>query len=423
MDHVRTALYLDFDNVFSILLKLDPSMALRFARDPGVWLQRLSTALTVDGPRRWLILRCYLNPAGSVPHPERASGPRLYFSEFRPAFTQAGFDVIDCPKIGHAKNAADVRLVVDAMEALRGDTRYEEFVIASGDSDMTPLLVKLRSEDRRTTIVSPSDAAAAFVAVADRGITGVQLLELVQGEAVDEDNDVDREVETTVEPVPEGASRPHLDPGQVEAMERATAVVRKRYAGAPGPLNLATLSNDLRHDLGGVIDETTWFGAGGFVRFLGQLGLSGARFSQHYLWDAGRHVAPTGRAQDGPPVFGTLAPALSLPRLKRADWGQIYRALAEYVSTHAFNLTEATRWTRDLLAERGVTVSRQSIAFVAQGAAYGGCPLFREPAPTAEEIRAAFVDNVLKRATAAGIQLDRDETRQVTDWLSGGDAS
>lgn len=423
MDHVRTALYLDFDNVFGGLLKLDPSVALQFAREPGTWLLRLSSALTVDGPRRWLVLRCYLNPGGSVAHPEGANGSRLYFSEFRPAFTQAGFDVIDCPRITHTKNAADIRLVVDAMEALRGDTRYEEFVIASGDSDMTPLLVKLRSEDRRTTIVSPSDAAAAFVAVADQSISGAQVLELVQGEPVEEDDDVALEVETTleVEKAGEGsAGTPlrHLEPAHLEAKERAASVVKESYAAAAGPLNLATLAAELRRDVGGIIDETTWFGAGGFVRFLNQLGLTGARFSQHYLWDERRHNAPTGHVYDGPAVIARLAPALSLPRLKHADWTPIYRALADYASSHDFNLTEATRLTRDRLADMGVPVSRQSIAFVAQGAAYGGCPLYRDPAPAAAEICTAFIDNVLNRAAAAGIQLDAAEAQQVRDWLS-----
>lgn len=58
---VRTALHLDLDNVFSGLMKLDPTVALRFVREPKVWLDRLSTRLTNDGERRWLVLSCYLN--------------------------------------------------------------------------------------------------------------------------------------------------------------------------------------------------------------------------------------------------------------------------------------------------------------------------------------------------------------------------
>jgi hypothetical protein len=190
MATVRTALYLDFDNVFGGLLKLDPDVAVQFAENPGSWLTRLSASFTLDGPRRWLVLRCYMNPAGSVLHPDTGAGvPRLYFSRFRPFFVRAGFEVIDCPPLSYTKNAADIRIVVDAVDALGAETAYEEFVIASGDSDMTPLLVRLRRADRRTTIMSPSDAAEAFTAVADRLVDSQQLLELVQGEQVELDDE------------------------------------------------------------------------------------------------------------------------------------------------------------------------------------------------------------------------------------------
>src|SRR4051794_31895798 len=191
MDRVRAALYLDFDNVFTGLVKQDPDVAMQFAEDPGAWAARLATTLTVEGPRRWLLLRCYMNPAGWVPHPDPGPGaPRLYFSKFRTPFTNAGFEVIDCPRLTHTKNAADIRMVVDALDALFDATVYDEFVIASGDSDMTPLLVRLRRADRRTTIVSPLDAAEAFTAIADQLIGSEQLFELIQGEPVETDEGV-----------------------------------------------------------------------------------------------------------------------------------------------------------------------------------------------------------------------------------------
>ena len=126
---VRAALYLDFDNVFTGLRQLDPGAAIRFAEEPGAWLERLASSATVARPRRWLILRCYMNPAGFV---SDGPGQRIYFSRFRPFFTGAGFDVIDCPRLTHTKNAADIRLVLDAVDALRAEVTYEEYVIASG---------------------------------------------------------------------------------------------------------------------------------------------------------------------------------------------------------------------------------------------------------------------------------------------------
>src|SRR5690606_20961215 len=131
MQHIRTALYLDFDNVFSGLCELDPLAAERFATDPGVWLQRLSEIVESGAQRRWLVLRCYLNPSGYVP----MGTERKYFSRYRTAFVRAGFEIVDCPRYNATKNGADIRVVVDAIDALSTVPGCEEFIIASGDSD------------------------------------------------------------------------------------------------------------------------------------------------------------------------------------------------------------------------------------------------------------------------------------------------
>lgn len=340
MSRVRTALYLDFDNVFSGLLKLDPAAAIAFAETPGVWLERLRTSLTVEGERALLVRRCYMNPSGSVPNPGTPA-TRLHFSRFRPYFTRAGFDVIDCPSLTQGtKNAADIRMVLDAMEALNGLTHYDEFVLASGDSDLTPLLVRLRAADRRTTIVSPFDAAEAFTSIADRLIDGQQALELMQGEPDEDDSPASSD-----------------DPFVAE-------------------LAMASL---LR------IDSAT----GG------------------------------SDANDQPDAVARLAKLLDLPRLPSATWPSIYEVLAAFASTHEFNFSEATKWSRDKLAQRDSPVNRRSISFVVRGANYGGCPLYADPSPTAEQISSAFVNNVLARARAAEIDLSRDEETEVAAWLGG----
>ena len=426
MARVRTALYLDFDNVFSGLMKLDPDAAVHFAENPGSWLGRLATALTIDGPRRWLVLRCYMNPAGWVPHPDPASGSeRLYFSKFRPFFTGAGFEVIDCPRLTHTKNAADIRMVVDAVDAVAGSATYDEFVIASGDSDMTPLLVRLRAADRRTTLVSPSDAADALTAVADRLVNGQQVLELVQGEQPDLDD------ETGAHPAV-GAHTASAQESVGDAKDSGEyrqfrVLVTERFSTAAGPLNLASLAHEIRRELGQSIDDTGWFGFGSFARALESLTLPEMRLSQHMVWDGGRHETPelgsSGHGFTLPEPVTRLTALLNLPRLPHDAWPQVYRALADYAGSHHFNLAEATRWSRDRLAERGTDVSRAAVGFVSRGASFGGAPLYRQPPPTADEIGNAFGANVLSRAEAAAIVLSKDETKVVRDWLGTPQAS
>ncbi|RYU12873.1 NYN domain-containing protein [Nocardioides iriomotensis] len=407
MTRVRTALYLDFDNVFSGLHRLDPAAAKSFAQDPGALLERLATSSTLDGQRAWLVRRCYMNPNGWIAPPGSSSrADRIYFSGFRPYFTRAGFDVVDCPSLTQGtKNAADIRLVLDAFEALSAPTRYDEFVLASGDSDLTPLLVRIRAADRRTTILSPFDAAAAFTAVADKLIDGQRTLELLQ-----EEDDSDPAVI---------ASTAGTETNE-QTFDSFGRLVREKYASAAQPINLATLAHELNQELG--TSTSGWFGHGSFAAALRGLDLPGLTIDQHLLWDARRHEPPAlgesvARFPGEPPAIARLAALQNLPRLDSQDWRRVYGVLAEFAATHPFSATEATKWSRDQLTEAGAPVSRGSIGFVMNGAAYGGSPLHRSPAPTADEIAGAFVKNALSRARAAGIELSDEEEVAVADWL------
>ena len=141
------------------------------------------------------------------------------------------------------------------------------------------------------------------------------------------------------------------------------------------------------------------------------------------LWDGSRHKTPdlTAAATLGltlPEPVARLTALLSLPRLPHESWSPVYQVLSSYVSSHQFNLTEATRWSRDRLVEQGVDVSRSAVGFVTRGAAFAGCPLWRKPPPTAGEIGAAFVENVLSRAEASAIALTAEETEVVRAWLA-----
>lgn len=424
MTDVRAALFLDFDNVFSGLFKLDPRVAVQFASDPGAWLHRLSTTLITGGSRRWLILRCYLNPSGSILHRDDAGVPkRLFFSGFRTSFVRAGFEVIDCPRYSGTKNAADIRIVVDAIDALADDARYDEFVIASGDSDMTPLLHRLRRADRQTMIVSPADAAAAFTAIADHTMDSQQVVALVQGETVDinDDGDVDTDGQVTDFEQPLEIADIQQAPSMAGELYQAfRSRVTQAYDDAAEPLNLASLSTRLRADLGSGISDSNWFSFGSFTRAVHSLGLPNLRVSQHFMWDNHRHAAPQPTAAPRvavPEPVDQLVDQLNLPPLSAPLWLATYQALSDYTQGHRFNLTECTSWTRDQLHERGLRVSRNNVAFVVRGAAYGGLHLHGQPAPNADEIRDAFIANVLARAEAAGIVLTSNETATVRGWL------
>ena len=62
---------------------------------------------------------------------------------------QAGFELIEIPHVSQSgKNSADIRMVVDALDLCYTKPHVETFVIISGDSDFSPLVSKLRENNK-----------------------------------------------------------------------------------------------------------------------------------------------------------------------------------------------------------------------------------------------------------------------------------
>lgn len=63
---------------------------------------------------------------------------------------EAAFEMIEIPHVSYSgKNSADIRLVVDALDLCYMKRHVDAFVIISGDSDFSPLVSKLRENDKR----------------------------------------------------------------------------------------------------------------------------------------------------------------------------------------------------------------------------------------------------------------------------------
>lgn len=71
------------------------------------------------------------------------------YSEFKADLHEAGIELIEIPRRGHAgKNSADIRLCVDAMDLCYSKHHIDSFVILSGDSDFSPLVGKLKENGK-----------------------------------------------------------------------------------------------------------------------------------------------------------------------------------------------------------------------------------------------------------------------------------
>jgi uncharacterized LabA/DUF88 family protein len=80
---------------------------------------------------------------------KRAYADWSRYSDYRRAFHEAAIELIEVPqKSVGGKNSADIRLVVDAMDMSLQKQHINCFVIASGDSDFSPLVSKLKENDK-----------------------------------------------------------------------------------------------------------------------------------------------------------------------------------------------------------------------------------------------------------------------------------
>ncbi len=254
MSQVPSALYLDFDNVFTELRKHDPESALRFAEQPEAWLEGLS--VLPDGRRRrWFVLRCYLNPAG---WPESVDGAPQAFGRYRSAFVRAGFEVIDCPRLAGTKNAADIRMALDVLDSLGAVPRPQEYVLGSADSDFTPLLIRLRTTGRSTTLLSSRDVAPALAAVADRVLGPAELVGMIGGAPL---------------------------PARAGAFGDFARLVQRRYETSRTAIPLAALAAEAHQALGPETRTSRWYGYGSFTRALAAVGLAYGQIADGYLSD------------------------------------------------------------------------------------------------------------------------------------------
>jgi len=71
------------------------------------------------------------------------------YKAFKAPMHEASFELIEIPHVRQSgKNSADIRMVVDALDLCYTKTHVDTFVIISGDSDFSPLVSKLRENDK-----------------------------------------------------------------------------------------------------------------------------------------------------------------------------------------------------------------------------------------------------------------------------------
>jgi uncharacterized protein (TIGR00288 family) len=99
---------------------------------------------------------------------KRAYADWSRYRDARQELMNAGLELIEMPSAREgAKNRADIKMAVDAMEIAYSRQHVDNFVIVSGDSDFTPLVGKLRELNKRVIGVGRDTSSASPLLIAN----------------------------------------------------------------------------------------------------------------------------------------------------------------------------------------------------------------------------------------------------------------
>jgi uncharacterized protein (TIGR00288 family) len=132
-------------------MSADPSLRSEQAIAVFVDFENLALGVEQDKKGRFdieLVLKRLLERGRIVFKRAYCDWPR--FKDFMHEFHRQGFEMVDIPssKVS-GKNSADIRMVVDAIDLCYSKSHIDTFVLVTGDSDFSPVVSKLKENDKR----------------------------------------------------------------------------------------------------------------------------------------------------------------------------------------------------------------------------------------------------------------------------------
>ena len=452
---MKSALFVDFDNVYTQLRALQPVAAERFARQPIEWIRWLIESLEIpDGHhdlaarRRLLVRRCYLNPN--------------WYQGYRHAFLRAGFEIVDCPPVtAQGKTSTDIHMVLDIIELLQHETRYDEFIVLSADADFTPVLRKLRRYDRRTSVLAIGFPSAAYQASADLLIDERLFIEQALGLAIEpgeaseasRPGAVDLPQPATVPlppllPLPPTASDAEQPAGRAATVDELAQIARRietTVQHSPVPVAAGPLASRLRQGYAPLLDS--WNGHGSFKPFFRSLGLdqlvwingSGGRIADPLRHAADLQVVHEPGAEAGsddtaglealPAAWGVHAALLPMarevshltgaPLLPPPVVRAVLDALCADLASCPYEPTETARRVRTACASNpGVEVSLRDVVFILRGMQLNG-HVFGRGGDDAPTLAQRLFNQVMFLCQREQMVVDEATKAQIRQWIGG----
>lgn len=454
---MRSAVFVDFDNVFSQLRQFQPEAAERFARNPSEWIGWLTKSLALPAPaqegdtRRLLVRRCYLNPN--------------WYQAYRHAFLRAGFEIVDCPPVtSQGKTSTDIHMVLDIIDVLQAETRCDEFIVFSADADFTPVLRRLRRHDRRTTVLAIGFPSAAYQASADLLIDERIFLREALGfgpagadaataapvatEAAPRTDAAAEETRpaapVTVAPAvavavpdavaaavvpPEPAVRPVARAATPDELDEIARRIWKCLEESPQPVAGGLLAQQLRAEFPDAL--AAWSGTGSFKAFFRSLGLSRLQWTSG---PGGRVLDPTRHALEAPlaevdadspwaglealfPVVREVCVSTGAPMLAPVHLQRLIGALAEVLQEQPFSLqTTVHAVCRRCLEAGGLRIRPRDVAFIVRGLQMKG-HVFGQGADDARTLSDRLLQQVLFLCEREQKVLTPADVELVRGWI------
>lgn len=441
---MKSALFVDFDNVFSQLRQLQPEAAERFARHPAEWIAWLTGSLALPEAgepahrRRLLVRRCYLNPN--------------WYQAYRHAFLRAGFEIVDCPPVtSQGKTSTDIHMVLDIVELLQHETRFEEFIVFSADADFTPVLRRLRRHDRRTTVLAIGFPSAAYQASADLLIDERrfidQALGLGRAPAEGEGNEggagpsagdaVVEEGPAAAESAPPaaaswgGASPRAGRPATAEELSAMASRIRGAVEESPVPLSAGALALRLKHEFPEPLEN--WNGHGSFRQFFRSLGLS------HLTWlsgSGGRLADPARHELEGETpaieadspwagheaMFKVVREVCALtgaPMFAPNELGRVLEVLSRELAQQGFQLgATARRVCEGCFEAYGLRVRVRDLSFLLRGMQLNG-HVFGQGRDDPATLASRLLSQVRFLCEREQMVLDDAAVEHLRQWIEG----
>jgi hypothetical protein len=444
---MKSALFVDFDNVFSQLRQLQPDAAERFARHPSEWIAWLISSLALPDPhdegerRRLLVRRCYLNPN--------------WYQTYRHAFLRAGFEIVDCPPVtSQGKTSTDIHMVLDIVDLLQHETRCDEFIVFSADADFTPVLRKLRRYDRRTTVLAIGFPSAAYQASADLLIDERIFLREALGlgretaEATPASNGQPSETadaraadgkvaasEVSLPGTAAPASRPDLastvSPRLAKPDELSLIATRiwSTVDESALPVSASLLASRLRQEHPDIMEN--WNGGGTFKAFFRSLGLSRLVWVSGHggrILDPTRHEVDAAGLEQDPesPWFGSggmfsvvreICTLTAAPMLAPRDLRLVIGVLAAVLKERGFEPSATAQAVcRQCHELHGLRVRQRDVAFLVRGMQMNG-HVFGQGKDDHTTLASRLVNQVLFLCEREQKVPSDDEMVHIRSWI------